>query len=635
MLKASSIDSLYSLLKASLNESEKIEVYNQLSNQIYDNADSSLFYAQKALELSKKINHPQHIINSLLSLSNYYQDVGDFNQSLELLFSAETIADSINHVELQGKIFNNLGNVYRNIGDWDKANDFYTRAIKIYKQNQNELELGKTYNNKALVLVKQENLDEAISYYNQSIEIVSKFDDKKALANGYSNLGIAYYFKGNLDKTIYYFLKSLAIERELGDLFGVAISLSNIGELYFEQGQYAKAIDFLMQSIEMAKKVDAKDLLKHTYNISSQTFSKLKKYDSAYEYHLLYTNLKDSINDIEKSKHAMELEKKFNTSEKEKKILELEQQKSLQEIEIIQKKQTQNALLAGVVIVVLLSMIFYVRYRSKKKANEILQIQRNEIAQKNKEITDSITYAKRIQGAILPSSKSIKENLPDSFVYYQPKDIVAGDFYWFEKHNDKLLFAVADCTGHGVPGAMVSVICNNGLNRAVREYGLTKPSEILDKTREIILQEFSKSEDDVKDGMDIALCKLEQKDNHWELQFAGANNPLWLIKKDTQEIIEYKGDKQPIGRSDEIEKFTNHSIILEEGDSIYIFSDGYVDQFGGQKGKKLKKSNLKKIVQSFQKETMDKQGFILSTKFNEWKGKLEQVDDVCFVGVRI
>ena len=209
---------------------------------------------------------------------------------------------------------------------------------------------------------------------------------------------------------------------------------------------------------------------------------------------------------------------------------------------------------------------------------------------KSKEVTDSIKYAKRIQSAILPSSKTIKEYLPNSFIFYKPKDIVAGDFYWLESKNDTVLFAVADCTGHGVPGAMVSVICNNGLNRSVREYGLINPSDILNKTREIVISEFEKSDEDVRDGMDIALCsikyKVESKKSQTTaiLQYAGANNPLWIVRD--HELIDIRPDKQPIGKHFKNSSFTPHSIELKKGDTIYIFSDGYADQFGGPKGKK-------------------------------------------------
>lgn len=246
-----------------------------------------------------------------------------------------------------------------------------------------------------------------------------------------------------------------------------------------------------------------------------------------------------------------------------------------------------------------------------------------------KEITDSIDYAKRIQNAILPPLRLVKTYFKESFILYKPKDIVAGDFYWMEHIGDTILFAAADCTGHGVPGAMVSVVCHNALNRAVREYNLTDPGEILDKVRTIVIEEFEKSDDDVKDGMDIALCALTG--NH--LQYAGAHNPLWIIRN--KEILETKANKEPIGKFHHQSPFTTHSFELEKGDTIYIFSDGLVDQFGGEKEKKFKPAKLRKILLQVQNQPLLTQRISINEAFENWKGDLEQVDDVCMIGVRI
>jgi serine phosphatase RsbU (regulator of sigma subunit) len=280
-----------------------------------------------------------------------------------------------------------------------------------------------------------------------------------------------------------------------------------------------------------------------------------------------------------------------------------------------------------------MSMILGSRFAAQFRKVEYLQAetlqQKEEIEVKNNEILSSIEYAERIQRAILPPSKSIEEALPDSFVFYQPKDIVAGDFYWLEQKDGKVLVAAADCTGHGVPGAMVSVICNNGLNRAVREHGLTDPGQILDKAREIVVKEFEKSEEDVKDGMDIALCSLEGK----TLKYAGAYNPLWLIRNG--ELTEYKADKRPIGKIENPAPFTTHTVELESGDSIYMFSDGFCDQFGGAKGKKYKSANFKRFLLSIQDNDMSTQRELVQKEFDKWRGSEEQVDDVCVIGVRI
>jgi len=293
-------------------------------------------------------------------------------------------------------------------------------------------------------------------------------------------------------------------------------------------------------------------------------------------------------------------------------------------------------LYGGLVILLIFGGFMYNRFRVTSKQKVIIEKQKEEvdeqkalIEESHKEITDSIAYAKRIQSAILPPNGQVKELLKDSFILYKPKDVVAGDFYWLEECKGKVLFAAADCTGHGVPGAMVSVICNGALNRSVREYGLTDPGKILDKARDIVIQEFEKSDEEVKDGMDIALCSLEGN----KLQYAGAHNPLWIVR--ANEIIETKADKQPIGKYDNLQPYTTHSFDLQKGDTIYIFSDGYVDQFGGEKGKKFKTKALRELLLSIQDKSMTEQEQLIDKAFETWRGKHEQVDDVCVIGVRI
>jgi serine phosphatase RsbU (regulator of sigma subunit) len=254
------------------------------------------------------------------------------------------------------------------------------------------------------------------------------------------------------------------------------------------------------------------------------------------------------------------------------------------------------------------------------------------IEEKNKEILDSINYAKRLQDAILPSDKIWYNYLPNSFVLYQPKDIVAGDFYWIEKIGDQILFAAADCTGHGVPGAMVSVVCSNALNRTVKEFNITEPGKILDKVRELVIETFEKSESEVKDGMDISLCALNIKTN--ELKWAGANNPLWYISGG-EGLKEIKADKQPIGKYADEKPFTTHSLQLNKGDTIYLFTDGFADQFGGPKGKKFKYKQLLQLLIDSNNKEMPEQKKMLDTAFKNWKAAIDQVDDVCIIGIKI
>ncbi|MDP2386755.1 MAG: SpoIIE family protein phosphatase [Bacteroidota bacterium] len=284
-----------------------------------------------------------------------------------------------------------------------------------------------------------------------------------------------------------------------------------------------------------------------------------------------------------------------------------------------------------------------INHNLEEKVNERtkeIQLQKEIVEHKNKEVVDSINYAKRLQQAILPPLSFVDQHLPSSFIFYKPKDIVAGDFYWVEispaeAGGEEILVAAADCTGHGVPGAMVSVVGVNGLERCVKEFKLHKPSDILDKLTDLVIATFETSDHEVKDGMDISLVALDRKNK--KLQYAGANNPLWIVRNGAEglELLETKADKQPIGKFDYRKPFTNHTIQLEEGDCVYMFTDGYADQFGGPQGKKFKYKTLKDLLLSMYDKNMQIQMALIEEAFLEWKEGYDQIDDVCLIGFRV
>jgi serine phosphatase RsbU (regulator of sigma subunit) len=320
----------------------------------------------------------------------------------------------------------------------------------------------------------------------------------------------------------------------------------------------------------------------------------------------------------------------------------------------------QNIIYLGVIgFLILIGSLFYfmTSNRRKNRLNEILseknnviQEQKNSVDVKNKSISDSINYARRLQTAILPTAEQINEFLPRSFLFFRPKDVVSGDFHWFEQKGDAIFLAVADCTGHGVPGALVSVVCSNALNRSVNEFGLIQPKDILDKTRDLVIDTFAKSGDKVNDGMDISLISINKKTK--KVLFAGAHNSLWIIrdndkigdevydekrtlKGDDRTLIEFKGDKQPIGIYSVMTEFTEVDIDLKDNDILYLFSDGFADQFGGEKGKKFKYGLFKRELLENSNMTMEDQKGKLIKTFEDWKGDHDQIDDVCVMGVRV
>ncbi|MBN4082123.1 SpoIIE family protein phosphatase [bacterium AH-315-B15] len=332
---------------------------------------------------------------------------------------------------------------------------------------------------------------------------------------------------------------------------------------------------------------------------------------------------------------------------------DLELEEAAAQSELKADAEQRLYLYAGLGLLLIFGIFMWNRFRVTHRQKGIIEEQKAEvdeqkavIEESHKEITDSIVYAKRIQSAILPQAKLVKEYLDESFILYKPKDVVAGDFYWIQSFGPStpsagsgasgVLFAAADCTGHGVPGAMISVLCNAGLNRSVREYGLTDPGAILDQCRQIVIQEFDKSEEDVKDGMDIALVSLarsQESEVRSVLKYAGANNPLWIVRNG--EVVETKGHKEPIGKFHVLTPYPTHTVDLQKGDAVYIFSDGYVDQFGGERGKKFKSKAFRELLISIQDQSMDEQKVSLDAAFEEWRGEYEQVDDVCVIGVRV
>jgi serine phosphatase RsbU (regulator of sigma subunit) len=357
-----------------------------------------------------------------------------------------------------------------------------------------------------------------------------------------------------------------------------------------------------------------------------------RDFEKALDYYLRYHRLSDSIINDENRLLLARNEIEYEYTKREEKFLVESQKNALQ---LSEERKRNYIIFFSVVAILGISLFFgYMVYKSlklEKQAKKTVLEQKEIIEEKQKEIIDSINYAKSLQEAILPPMALWKSQLPDSFVLYKPKDIVAGDFYWMEKSQGLLFFAVADCTGHGVPGAMVSVVCSNALNRSILEFRLSDPGEILDKTRELVISTFEKSEKQVRDGMDISLCALNTQTRR--LQWAGANNPLWVIHEQTLRRI--APDKQPVGEYIDELPFTTHSIQLEAGDLLYLFSDGYADQFGGPKGKKFKYKQLEELISRISGQEMAEQARILNSTFEDWKGSLGQVDDVCIIGIRV
>lgn len=402
-----------------------------------------------------------------------------------------------------------------------------------------------------------------------------------------------------------------------------------LGKLYYELGNYNSA-DVLF--------VAADQILSDPHNIGFnksflydnmlQTYQKAGLYKKAFEVSEKYRGYIDNLNIEARKQHDIFLKDiDLLHMENDEKELEILRQEKHQE-----SKDAQLTYLGiGIFAVGIIALLLLLFYQRQNRTNKQLIKMNYTIAEQRDQITSSIEYAKKIQKAILPSNELMKICLPLSYVFYRPRDIVSGDFYWVHTVGEKVLIACADSTGHGVPGAIVSMIGNNGLDTCVNEYGLTKPAQILDALNKYVEETFDKSNDTVNDGMDIALCLFDFEKN--EVEYSGANIPLYMVKGNELEVT--KADKQPIGRYEYRRPFTNHTLNLREVDHIYMCSDGIQDQFGGSKGKKFKIRRLRRLLIELSQHDINEQKGMLSETFLDWKKDEEQVDDVCFIGIHV
>jgi serine phosphatase RsbU (regulator of sigma subunit) len=620
----SRINSLNEICKSLMHE-DWIK-YQYYQHQLIEKALKENLSEKELLSLKKSLAH------SLNNIGFVSQNKGKVKEALEYFSKSLKIWEEIDNKYGIAYSFNNIGYVYQNQNQNKEALKCYLKSLKLREEIGDKYGMAYSLNNVGVVYQRENEIEKALECFFKSLKIREELGDKFGIAYSLNNIGAIYQKEGEDSEALEYFFKSLEIREEIGDKQGLAESLCNIGLIYQTQDKDNKALTYLLRSLEISKEIGFPEYIEKASLGLSKSFEKQGEFNEALNMYKLHVQMMDSINNESNQKAAIQQQAKYEY-EKQKALDDAEHEKQLAiEQEAKEKQKIITYSTAGGLALVALFLVFvFNRLQVTKKQKIVIQEAHYELEEKNNEILDSIAYAKRIQTAILPPSKLVKEYLSNSFILYKPKDIVAGDFYWMEHKDGKVLFAAADCTGHGVPGAMVSVICNNGLNRSVREYNLTEPGKILDKTREIVIQEFEKSEDEVKDGMDIALCSLHNN----TLQYAGANNPLWIIRNNTNEIEEIKATKQPIGKYGNPEPYITHTIELQKGDSIYIFSDGYADQFGGEKGKKFKAANFKKLLLSIQQESMERQKELINEAFENWRGKLEQIDDVCVIGVKV
>lgn len=630
------IDSVYRIGQREKNIKKKLLILNEVIayGWYYGEYDKAIRYGRKALGLAHR--YKQDSIAGLMhnNLGITYDYKGDYPKALQHFYKALRIAERIKDKDSQAYILSNIGLIYNNQKLHQKALAYHKKSLQIRQAIRHKKGISASTNNMAIVFMDMNEFDKAVHYFKKSETIDRELGDSIGLADDYNNLGVCYQEQKNFPLSEYYQLKALAIRENLGQVLGIANSKLNLGVVALKTGQFAKAENYLLESEKIAKKLGAKEILKTAYQNLSELGDKQHDYQRAYQYLVRFREIEQAIDNEEniRKETQEEMNYQFDRERESQRLLQLK-------TDLETRKKQEQALIITWALTILgililgFSLVLYRRWHEAKKQKVIIEEQSRQVAEKNHEILDSITYAKRIQTAILPSTQLRERLLPAHFVLYEPKDIVAGDFYWLEETKDFLIFAVADCTGHGVPGAMMSVVCHNALNRSVKEFGLRIPGKILDKTREIIVEELSKNHPDVSDGMDISLCSWNKETR--EMSWAGANNPLWIWKQASREIEEIKPNKQPIGKHLDMQPFTTHNVNLEKGDRIFLITDGYADQFGGPESKKFKAKNLKNLLMQISHEKIHLQLEILRSTFFQWKGNLEQIDDVCIMGMEI
>jgi len=597
-------------------------------------------YYLKSLNLSLEISDNKGAAASLNNLGFIYYNLGDIPKAIDHFQKSLTIMEQLHDSAGIGTSLNNLAGIYDDQGDILKAIEFYERALKVHENTSNEMGASTTLNNIGLVYLNAKKYSKALKYFYKGMGLQKSISDKSGYATTINNIGLVYHRLGDKERALDYYIRSLRIQEEISDKAGILFSLNNIGTMYAEIGDDAKADEYCQKSMRLAQELGFPESIRNSSKVLNVLYAKKGRYQDAYKMLSLYYFMRDSVNNENNRKLSIRSQIKYAYDQKAiADSVRAMEEKKVTEAQLKQERTQRYSLYGGLALVGLFGGFMFNRFRVTSRQKKVIelkshetQIQKAIIEEHQKEIIDSITYARRIQAAILPPEKMMKQHLGECFVLYLPKDIVAGDFYWLHILNPSLIaFAAADCTGHGVPGAMVSVLCNNSLNRSVKEFGLTDPGRILDKTRELVISEFEKSDEEVKDGMDISLCVLDRANN--QLFWAGAYNPLWIIHNGS--LIETKPNKQPIGKFADNKPFDTHQIPLQKGDLIYIFTDGFADQFGGHDGKKFMYKNLRNLLIEISSHPMSEQKQKLKEALDNWKGPLDQVDDICIIAVRV
>jgi serine phosphatase RsbU (regulator of sigma subunit) len=641
------------------------EMDTELNLQMAEICESNL---RKGSELTEEeiYFYKDYLTNAYNVLGINQDDQGNFPEALDYYYKATWLAEEIEDFGTVSSIQNNIGLIHEKLGDLDLATKFYRKSYNGVVKSENYSGQVNALNNIGSVKLAINELDSSLWYYRSALALAeengSNFDYTSTLAN----VGVAYERLEMKDSALYYYYLAKPRFEESGDWDGLSNLYYNIGTIYIEWGQGEKAVDFCREGYRIAEKNEAEFRIGLNCSCLFDGYTILGQADSALKYYILSDSSQYRLNNLESAKLVAQKELAYE----HKKVMF---EDSLQHADQLGLKDAQSAkdkaegkfkitlLLAGLGVLVILAGFIFSRFRSEKKQKNAIEeqerITRNQkevIAHQKDEIEQSINYAQLIQQATLPV-KQMSDIFNESFLMYLPKDVVSGDFYWLEEDGDKAYFSVADCTGHGIPGAFISMIGTILLNEIYNSKQMRSPEKILDELNRLIQMTLLSHNREMKDGMDMSFCCLDKKSN--ELDFAGANNPVWIVSKsktlgvdngagfeiiepnnsnESYNLFELKADKQPVGKYHAVQQpFTLKKARLSKGDAVYLFSDGYPDQFGGPNWKKFKYKPFKKMFLSQHDSTMSNQLKHITKVFEDWKGDVEQIDDVCVIGVKV
>jgi serine phosphatase RsbU (regulator of sigma subunit) len=622
-------DSITQLIKQCKHDSDRVKILNNTALEIdgYLPLESKK-YANISLELATKINFEsgKAIANKALGIVAYKQ--GDFSTALKHYFECLLYYENNNYLKGMASMYNNIGLLYGAKNESDKAITFHLKSLNIKKKLNDQFGIASSYNNIGIIYSSIGNIDSSKYYHEKALKIRETINDENGIGTSYYNLANNMFDKENYQLALSYHYKAMNYFRKSKDYFNMAFCLNEIANNHLLLKEYKKCFLYSDSALNIAKKFEITEAEMEVYKTNYQAYSQLKDYKKELENYKLFNELRFKINNQSKAAEIGKIEAKFEY-ENQIKLQKIEQSKK-DEQQLLKNKQQRITIFSITTIALILvffSGFLYNRFKVIKKQNIIIQKQNIIVEESRKEIVDSINYAKRIQYALLANKELVNKNL-NNFILFQPKDIVSGDFYWATEHNNKFYLAVCDCTGHGVPGAFMSLLNIGFLSEAIKEKNISKPNEIFNYVRERLIQSIGA--EGQKDGMDGILICLNKVTR--DITYSAANNEPIQISEDN--IIELPKDRMPVGKGERIEEFKLYSINMKPNDTLYLYTDGYADQFGGPKGKKFKYKQLNELLLSISHYELEKQKEKLTNAIEDWKGDLEQVDDICIVGIK-